>query len=101
MAYSSPANHARASGEFGASMTPYNLVRSRSVRVVRSTRHAMGAAKLVEQGTCWTGAGVLHVLQALANAFAGVCFGREVEKVLVGLGILHDGGGFAMTYVKH
>lgn len=48
----------------------------------------MPASDFVKHRTGWTGAPVLQILQPLPDAIRGTGLRREVEEMLVGLGIL-------------
>src|SRR5260370_5776212 len=60
------------------------------------TRYAMFLAHLLEELSGWTSFALAKLFQSLADAFAGVGFGGEVEEALVGGGVLDDGFGLAV-----
>jgi hypothetical protein len=61
----------------------------------------MPSFKLVEELSCRPGATTRYVVQALSNPLIGVGAGSDVEKALIGLRVLYDGGGFAVNCEHH
>ncbi len=52
----------------------------------------MFVANLVKYRFCPASATVGYIIQTLANAFLGIGARGDVEQMLIGLGILHNGG---------
>src|ERR1700674_3289285 len=96
IAASNSLNHARARGEFLASIHWKIRLRFRLALAVSSTRYVIFGANLVEHLTRRTGAAFGGIFKALADAFGRAGFGRQIEEPLIGLGILHHGGGFSI-----
>src|SRR5215831_16938795 len=71
-------------------------LRSRTARAVISTRYVILSAYLVECLTCRAGAVAGDIVKPLTNALGSAGFGREVEKPLIGFGVLHDGGSLSV-----
>ena len=63
----------------------------RLARAVSSTRYVIFGAYLVEHLACRPRPAIGNVLKALPDAL-----GRQIEQLLVGLGVLHHGGGFSV-----
>lgn len=61
----------------------------------------MPGFKLAEELSRWASFPFFRVLQTLADAFVRVGAGGNVEKVLIGFGILHDGGCFSLHGKHH
>src|SRR5579863_2122458 len=75
--------------------------RSRRARSISLTRYAMLGAEFFEGLSRGFVSAALQVLHALANAFAGIGAGSDVEEPLVGVGILHDRLGLAVHSYDH
>src|ERR1700687_5331314 len=61
----------------------------------------MSAANLVEYLSCWASTSVGYIIKPLADAFLCVGTGRNVEQVLIGLGVLHDSRCFTLHRKHH
>jgi len=70
--------------------------RSSKALEVSSTRNAVFFAELIEDLLRWAGAAGGNVFESLADAFAGIGLGGEVEQALIFGGILEDGFGLAV-----
>jgi hypothetical protein len=54
----------------------------------------MFAANLVEHFTGWAGAAMCYVVQSLPDTVFRIRTLSDIEKMLVGFGVLHDNGSF-------
>src|SRR6266849_3391492 len=71
------------------------LMRSRFARVVILTRYAMRGFEFRKEFLHVLILSSLSLFQALANAFASVGEGGDVEESMIRLGVLHNSGGLA------
>src|SRR5215469_1518751 len=101
MASLSARYHSKAASECSALISPYRLTRSRSAREVMLTRYAMRGFELGEKLPCGPSLSFFHVLQALPNTFLGVRQSGNIETVLIGFGVLYDGGCFPFDRDNH
>ena len=70
-------------------------------RTVRSTREAITAAHLAGRVAGGTNAPVRDILGALTDRLVNVGARRRVEQFLIGVRVLHHGGGFAVDGERH
>ena len=61
----------------------------------------MGAAEGLDGFASGAGATLLGIGQALADGFHYVGAGGDIEKALVGFGVLNDGFGFSVNREDH
>src|SRR5690348_16801589 len=60
------------------------------------TTYAMRSFKLCEKLSRRPSLSLLRVLKALSDTFLGVGMGGNIEKVLIGFGVLHNSGCFPL-----
>src|SRR5579872_3901498 len=75
--------------------------RSRSARGMILTRHAMRGFEFGEELFHVTALALLCLFKALADAFASVGLGCDVEQALIGPSVLDDGFGLAFDGEHH
>src|SRR5208283_2251406 len=86
-----PRYHFRAASECSALISSYKWARSRSARAVRLTAYAMRGFEVREKLPRRPELALLGVLQALTDSLLGIGTRCDVEQLLVGCGVLHDG----------
>jgi hypothetical protein len=90
IAFRRPMYHARAASDSSAWMARYKPSRSRSARDEILTAYAMPGFELGEKLAGWAELAVSRVLESLTDALAGIGASSNVEKVLIGCGVLHN-----------
>lgn len=68
---------------------------------VRLTSYAMLCFEICEELPSWSRFALSCFFQALADTLAGVTAGRNVKQLLIGGGVLHDGGCLAFPELPH
>jgi hypothetical protein len=72
-------------------------VHFRVARTVSSTRYIIFGTDFVENLTCRASPAAGDILKSLPDALGRAGLGREIEKLLIGFGVLHHSTTFPLT----